>query len=151
MPVIESSLQPRRRDQHLLDRAVVRRTRPVAKALLAALAWANSGVTMVLCIMWLETQLTAAPATWISYVVGLLLTILLTIAQVYTKDAHIGGYAVALLPDVATTSVQHARWTIDVGIILFGPVIGFYGGAAAALLIGWYSARLPERLIFGQS
>jgi hypothetical protein len=72
------------------------------------------------------------------------------VAQVFTKDASAGGYLVALFPDVLTTAVQHQRWLVPVLRVLLGEAAGLLSGLALAALIGWYSARLPERLLFGR-
>jgi hypothetical protein len=132
----------------LLDRSVIPRARPAAKAVLALVLWANSAVTSILCAAWIEAQLTGA-STPLSWIIGVTLTVLLSVAQVFTKDASAGGYLVALFPDVLTTAVQHQRWLVPVLRVLLGEV-GFWLALIVAAIIGWYSARLPERLLFSR-
>lgn len=133
----------------LLDPSVVIRARPLAEGLFALLLWSNSAITTVLCCQWVEQQLmqTTSPASW---AVGIALTVVLTVAQIFTKDANWGGYVVALLPDVATTALQHQRWLVAVLTVLLGTAAGILLGWTLALLVRWYSARLPERMLFGR-
>ncbi len=136
-------------ERGILDRNVIQRARPIAKGILALLLWSNSAVTTILCCQWAEQQITrtTTPASW---AIGLAITVILTVAQIFTKDADGLWYLVSLVPDVATTAAQHQRWLVPVLSVLFGGLAGMLSGWTIALLLGWFSARLPERLMFGR-
>jgi hypothetical protein len=133
----------------LLDPAVVDRSRPLLKAVLAAVGWANSWATTTLSAMWIEQQITGQ-ATWVSMVIGAIVAIVLTVGQVYTLRASGGGYLFCLLPDVGLTAIQHQRWLVPIFRLLLGEWGGLLVGWLLALWIGERSARLPERLVFGR-
>lgn len=135
-------------EKGLLDREIVKRRRPLAKAVMALILWSNSAITMALCCAWVEQQLTGRD-TPTGYAVGVVITVILSMVQIFTKDANTGWYLVALIPGVATTAVQHARWLVPVLVILLGTVAGWSIALSLAILIGWYSERLPERMLFG--
>jgi uncharacterized membrane protein YedE/YeeE len=135
----------------LLGSKVLDRTRPFFAALLSAAGWSNSWVTTTMAAIWLEQQLTVhGNATWVSWVVGITIAVTLTLGQIYTLGQSRGGYLFCLLPDVALTAVQHQRWLVPLIKFFFGDIIGFIGGWAGAITIGWFSARLPERIVFGR-
>lgn len=158
MSVTSSPLTTEERaERTLLDPRVIERTLPLAKAIGAIVGWANSAVTSVLCALWLE-QLVRGSWSPIGMLSGLLFAFTFTLLQIYTNGRSPGGYLVVLLPDVLTTAAQHQRWTVAlaralwslVGSATLGWWLGLGSGWAVALLIGWYSARLPERLVFGR-
>lgn len=123
---------------------------PWAKALVAAVGWMNSGGTTVAAALWVE-QTVWQQTTQYGWIVGIALAVLLSAAQVFTKDRSAGGYLAALLPDVAITAWQHYRWWLrTIWVVLLGPVAGVLLAVVCSIAIGWWSARLPERMMFGK-
>lgn len=132
----------------LIDREVLNRTRPLFKAILAVLGWGNSLSTTVFCVLWVEQQLTGS-YSWIGGTIGAVLAVALTLAQIYTSDSSPGGYVVSLLPDMVLTAAPHYLWMVIVTSFFFGSIAGPLLAGACALALGFWSARLPERLVFG--
>lgn len=145
-PASEATAPPSTRP--LISRATLHRTRPFFKAVLSIMGWANSAVTTVLCALWVEQQVTGR-TSWIGWVAGFTVALVLTVGQIYTAGVSFGGYVACLLPDVLMTAAQHQRWLVVIMRVFFGRTVGAILGWIGALIIGYYSARLPERLTFG--
>lgn len=150
-------------DRTLLSPEVLETTLPFAKFVMAILAWANSGATMAITCAQAELliwqyhnkgvlALSEAPAPVNGFVAGLGLALVLTIAQAYTLRYAPRWYPVTLFPDAATTALVWCQWIL---IPLLSMLIPWLWVAwAASIVIGYaighWSAKLPERLVFGR-
>lgn len=135
-----------------LDRTVIVRTMPLARAILAVVCWINSALTSALCGAWIESQLTNAVTPWygLGGQIAVGIAVLLSFAQVYTRQArHFGGYTLAVVPDLGTTAIQWTLWINPALRTLLGDVPGWTVAIVIATGIGWFSARWPEQALFG--
>jgi hypothetical protein len=153
-------------DRVLVDRTVLDKTTPRAKAGLALLCWANSittsmatGAQLQLVVFHHQNPGIDAPMPMIGILAGFALQALLTFGQVYTAERSRTWYRVCLTPDAAMTAFQWAQWIFyPIAIALLSLVlsgqVALFGALAIAGLAAWavgvYSAQLPERMIFGQ-
>lgn len=134
----------------LIDRRALRPLRKVGAVFVIAAGWANSGVTTIASVAWVES-IVAGQLSWVTWVVGGAIAVILSVGQVLTKDESGPWYMACLLPDVGLTALQHyIRWAYPVGSVLFGPWGGGLVAGLVSVAIGWFSARLPERLLFGK-
>lgn len=149
------------RSRDSLDRLL-----PYAKAVLAALCWVNSfGASGVTCAqvelaVWHHQYGAAlAPLPWRGFVIGLLVQVLLTAVQIWTAERAPRVYLLTLVPDAGMTTYQWWQWLLwPVAIALTTLVLpaqqAWWASVAMCLVLGWiigvYSAKLPEVLVFGQ-
>ncbi len=148
--VQESTRATERSDRanYLIDRKVLHNTRPFFQTLLAIVLWANSLGTTIFCAMWVEQRMMGA-YSWIGAAVGVIVAVVLTLVQIYTADVSPGGYLVALLPDVVLTAAPHYVWLYIIASFFFGNIAGILLAGIGAAVLGYFSARLPEKLVFG--
>lgn len=150
----------------LIGRESLDRTTPTAKAAAAVLGWANSIGTTVLTGIQIQNAVhrhynpgVDAPFPLAGILAGFALQALLTFGQIYTAERSVWGYRLCLAPDAALTAWQWGRWLLyPVFIALLSLVLSPTWAMIAALtvssviawIIGVYSAKLPERMVFGQ-
>ena len=152
----------------ILNRRALDVSLPTAKGIGSVLGWGNSvgtgGATgwQIQNIVWLYyhpgQSLDAAPVPWVGALIGVVLQILCSFAQIYTAGRSKWGYMLALAPDVLTTTYQWVRWLLYPWLVA---VVAFIIGPESAhwitmlmsciigLTVGYYSARLPEYWVFG--
>jgi hypothetical protein len=156
---------PASAEQTLIPRKTLDDTTPMAKAALAILCWANSIGTSALTGAQIQIAVlrhnhpgmpTGFPVTGV--IIGSAFQLILTFAQVYTAERSPTGYKVALTPDALMTAFQWGQWLlypvliallslvlpsiIALGIAIAGAIVGSW-------VVGVWSAKLPERLVFG--
>lgn len=141
----------RTRPQTLLERKTLDEARPIGAAILSGVAFIISIATTVACVI--DVRDIARPDVSIVYAVliGFIIAIGLTVAQILTSDVTTIGYLIALAPDAIMTALQLREWLLTP---LFNAVMPGGGGIAMSwlvgLMIGIISAYIPERLIFGK-
>jgi len=94
----------------------------------------------------------AGPLPWMGAGIGALVAGLLTFAQIYTAGRSTWGYRLCLLPDALTTGFQWCWWILVpiFTVLLPHPALAIGLAVAVSIPIGIYSARLPERMVFGK-
>lgn len=153
-------------EQVLIKREALDKSTPTAKAVLAVLCWMNSIGTTALTGIQIQRAVhqhyspgTAAPFPWAGILAGFLFQLLLTFGQIYTAERSAWGYRLCLAPDAALTAWQWGQLALyPVTIALLSLVLpatpalllALTLSATAAWMIGVYSAKLPERMVFGQ-
>ena len=146
-------------ERALIERETLDRTLPTAKAVLAALGWGNSAITTMTTGAQLQLLLwhvnnpgVAGPLPWMGVGIGALVAGLLTFAQIYTAGRSRWGYRLCLLPDALTTGFQWCWWILVpiFTVLLPHPALAIGLAVAVSIPIGIYSARLPERMVFGK-
>jgi hypothetical protein len=153
-------------EQVLIPRETLDKTTPTAKAVLAILCWANSIGTTALTGMQIQNAVhnhyhpgTTAPIPIAGIVAGFVLQVILTAGQAYTAERSVWGYRICLAPDAALTAWQWGRFIMyPISIALLSLVLSATWAMVASLIIasivswmvGVYSAKLPERMVFGQ-
>lgn len=146
-------------ERALIERDTLDRTLPTAKAVLAALGWGNSAITMMTTGAQIQLLLWRAnhpgiesPLPWMGVGIGALVAGLLTFAQIYTAGRSAWGYRLCLLPDALTTGFQWCWWILVpiFSVLLPNRALAILLAVAVSVPIGIYSARLPERMVFGK-
>ncbi len=150
----------------LLSRDILDTTLPRAKATLAVACWVNSITTSVvtgaqvqLIVHYYQSPALAAPLPWVGGLLGFLFQLILTFGQIYTAGRSVWGYRLCLAPDAGMTALQWGQWIVYpvlialLSLVLGAPAALWIALAATGIItwyIGVYSAKLPERLVFGQ-
>lgn len=135
-------------ERAFIDRSTLHRTRPMFKFLLALVGWSNTFGAAMIGGMWIEARLMGSGG-WIGASAGFFVALCFTLGQVYTSDAAPGWYLFCLTPETLWTAIQHQRWAVPTFEVFFGDVVGLMLAWSLALGIGYYAAKLPERMIFG--
>ncbi|KPL90003.1 hypothetical protein [Herpetosiphon geysericola] len=139
------------RSQTLLGRKTLDEARPIGAAILSGVAFIISIATTVACVI--DVRDIARPDVSIIYAVliGFIIAIGLTAAQILTSDVTTIGYLIALAPDAIMTALQLREWLLTP---LFNAIMPGSSGVAISwlvgLVVGIISAYIPERLIFGK-
>jgi hypothetical protein len=152
-------------EQTLIPRKTLDDTTPMAKAALAILCWANSIGTSALTgaqiqLAVLRHNHPGMPTGWpaAGVIIGAAFQLILTFAQVYTAERSPTGYKVALAPDALMTAFQWGQWLLYPVLIallslILPPIVALGIAVAGAIVGSWvigvWSAKLPERLVFG--
>jgi hypothetical protein len=146
-------------ERALIERDTLDRTLPTAKAVLAALGWGNSAITTMTTgaqlqqLMWRANHPDVeSPLPWMGAGIGALVAGLLTFAQIYTSGRSAWGYRLCLLPDALTTGFQWCWWILVpiFSVLLPNQALAILLAVVVSIPIGIYSARLPERMVFGK-
>jgi hypothetical protein len=137
----------------LIDRKNIDDALPAAKAIASALCWINSGFTTMLTAAGIQTFITDRPSTWVAWLIGFIVALILTFGQVFTSERTRVGYTITLFPDALMTSFQWCQWLLLPLCLKLFPswTVAVILAALAGGLIGIVSARLPERLTFGHA
>ena len=135
----------------LLDRTFLDDSYPVAKAVFGFGLWVNSCVTTVFCISALYAFATDNTANIAVYLVGIAISLILTVAQAYTVNKAKLAYTIFVLPDAFMTAVAWDNWFIGdlMDKLLHTPWQATLASMALGFVIGLVSARYPEQLVFG--
>jgi len=150
----------------LLSRDILDTTLHRAKAGLALACWINSIATSVITgaqvqmvVHYHQTPALAAPQPWVGALAGFLFQVLLTFGQIYAAERSVWGYRLCLAPDAGMTAFQWGQWIVYPVLIallslILAPTPALWLALAGTGIITWYigvySAKLPERLVFGQ-
>lgn len=152
--------------QTLRSRDSIDHSLPLARAALAILCWVNSYLASGITLAEVETLtwrfqhpgLDAPPLAWKGFVIGLALQAILTAVQVYSAERNPRTYFISLLPDAGMTMYQWWQWllwptSLALASQALPPVGAWWAALALSVSAGWiigvYSARLPEVLVFG--
>lgn len=151
----------------ILNRRALDVSLPTAKGVASLLGWVNSAATsgamgwQVQNLVWVYYHpglpIDQAPTPWVGLVVGFIVQVLSTFGQVYTAGRSRFGYLICLAPDALATAYQWARWLIYPWLIAVVSLVAADNAqwitalmsCTIGLVIGYYSARLPEDWIFG--
>ncbi len=151
----------------ILNRRALDVSLPTAKGVASLLGWVNSAATsgamgwQVQNMVWVYYHpglpIDQAPTPWIGLLAGFTVQVLSTFGQVYTAGRSRFGYLICLAPDALATAYQWARWLIYPWLIALVALVApdnaqwitVLMSCTIGLVIGYYSARLPEDWIFG--